>query len=138
MKIGIANPAEVDALWPIIASEMQRGCDKTGNATSAGDLWQMCRSGNAFLFVGIEGDAVQFAAVWRFETWPSGMAFRCLAVCGRSMRDWIAQHYEFAQEQASIGGASRIVAEGRPGWPRVLARYINRPVKPLWQTFEVL
>lgn len=137
MRIGIANAAEVDALWPSIAPEMQRGCDKTGGATSAGDLWQMCRSGSAFLFVGEDEGRVAFAAVWRFENWPSGAVFRCIAVCGRSMPSWIAQHYAFALEQAKTGGAARIVAEGRPGWPRVLARYIGRPVKPLWQTFEV-
>lgn len=138
MKIGIANAAEIDALWPSIAGEMQRGCDKTGGATSSGDLWQMCRSGNAFLVVGVKENTLKFAAVWRFETWPTGSVFRCVAVCGRSMGEWIAPHYEFAREKASLGGATRIVAEGRIGWSRVLARYINRPVKPLWQTFEVL
>lgn len=138
MQIGIVGSSEVDGLWPSLASEMQRGCDKTGGATSSADLWQMCRSGNAFLFLGLADNTMQFAAVWRFETWPGGMVFRCIAVCGRNMRDWIAPHYEFALHQAALGGASRIVAEGRPGWPRVLARYINRPVKPLWQTFEVL
>lgn len=138
MRIGIANAAEVDALWPSISAEMQRGCDKTGGATSAGDLWQMCRSGNAFLFIGEADGSVLFAAVWRFETWPTGLVFRCVAVCGRSMRSWIGGHYAFAMEQAKFGGATRLVAEGRHGWSRVLARYIKRPVKPLWQTFEVL
>lgn len=137
MKIGIATSQEVDALWPRISSEMQRGCDKTGGAMSSADMWQMCRSGNAFLFVGFEDSSLLFAAVWRFETWPSGPVFRCIGVCGRAMKTWISDHYAFALEQAKYGGAQRIIAEGRCGWPRVLARYIGRPVRPLWQTFEV-
>lgn len=137
MKIGIANAAEVDAVWPSIAKEMQRGCDKTGGGMSAGDLWQMCRSGNAFLIVIFNEQGVSCASVWRFENWPSGQVFRCIGLAGKSMKDWVAGLYDFALQQAKIGGTTRLIAEGRPGWTRILSRHLKRPVKPLWQTFEV-
>jgi len=137
MKIGIANAAEVDAVWPSIAKEMQRGCDKTGGGMSAGDLWQMCRSGNAFLVLIFTDEGIVCASVWRFENWPSGTVFRCLGLMGRSMKVWVKGLYDFAMKQAEIGGTDRLIAEGRPGWVRVLSRYLSQPVKPLWQTFEV-
>lgn len=137
MNIGIASVSEVDGIWPLIGSEMQRGCDKTGGSMSSGDLWQMCRSGNAFLIVGHDGSDIIFASVWRFETWPSGQVFRCVGVCGRSMRLWAAALYEFALSQAKIGGTDRLVAAGRTGWVRVLQRHLSRNVRSLWQTFEV-
>lgn len=137
MKIGIANAAEVDAVWPSIAKEMQRGCEKTGGGMSAGDLWQMCRSGNAFLILIFNDDGIICASVWRFESWPSGAVFRCIGLMGKSMKEWVPGLYDFALQQARYGGTSRLVAEGRPGWPRVLSRHFRRPVKPLWQTFEV-
>lgn len=137
MKIGIANSSEVDAFWPSVAKEMQRGCDKTGGGMSAGDLWQMCRSGNAFLILIFNDKGFACASVWRFENWPTGQVFRCLGLCGRNMGAWVAELYEFAMQQAEFGGTSRLIGEGRPGWPRVLSRYLNRPIKGLWMTFEV-
>lgn len=137
MRIGIANAAEVDAIWPLISAEMQRGCDKTGGGSSSGSLWQLCRSGNAFLIVCHDGEEIICASVWRFETWPSGTVFRCLGVCGKSMNLWVSELYAFALSQAKIGGTDRLIAEGRPGWVRVLSRYLDRRVRGLWQTFEV-
>jgi hypothetical protein len=137
MKIGIANAAEVDAVWPSIAKEMQRGCDKTGGGMSAGDLWQMCRSGNAFLLLIFTNEEIVCSSVWRFENWPSGTVFRCMGLSGHSMKVWVKGLYDFAMQQAQFGGTDRLIAEGRPGWVRVLSRYLSQPVKPLWQTFEV-
>lgn len=138
MKIGIANAAEVDALWPVIGIEMQRGCDKTGGGTSSGYLWQQCRSGAAFLIICNDGENIVCASVWRFENWPSGTVFHCIGVCGKSMHLWVRELYEFALSQAKIGGTSRLIAEGRSGWVRVLKRYLSKQVRGLWQTFEVI
>jgi hypothetical protein len=137
MNLGIATSAEVDKIWPLIGQEMQRGCDKTGGEISSGDMWQMCRSGNAFLIMGYEPDEIVVASVWRFETWPSGVVFKCVGVCGKPMKRWVRELYDFAFSQAKIGGTERLVAGGRMGWSRVLSRYLKRPVRNLWQTFEV-
>lgn len=136
MRIGIANAAEVDAIWPLISVKMQDGCDRTGGAVSSADLWQMCRSGNAFLLVGME-EEIRIASVWRFENWPSGPVFRCLGLCGSRPDEWIESLYDFALSQARTAGVKRLVAEGRKGWPRILQRYLKRQITPLWQTFEV-
>lgn len=135
MKIGIASIAEVDGFWPMIYQDIQRGCDKTGGATSSGELYQMCRSGNAFLFIGYD-DAIKVASVWRFETWPSGTVLRCMALSGRQMGTWIVPLYEFAMSQAAIGGTDRLIAQGRKGWDRALSRFLK--VRVLWQTYEVV
>lgn len=134
MNIGIASAPEVDRFWPMIGLEMQRGCDKTGGATSSGELYQMCRAGDAFLFIGYENE-VKMASVWRFETWPSGVVFRCMALCGKEMGTWIVPLYEFAMSQAAIGGTNRLIAQGRKGWDRALSRFLK--VRVLWQTYEV-
>ena len=135
MNIGIATSAEVDLLWPVISEGIQAGCDVTGGAVSSSELWQMCRTGNAFLIVGAD-DGIKFASVWRFETWPSGVVFRCLSLTGTDMESWISEFSEFVISQAKIGGANRLIAQGRKGWERVVNRMFKQS-RILWQTYEV-
>lgn len=134
--IAIANQSEIDAIWPMFSERVQRGCERTGGTTSAVNLWQMCRSGNAFLIVGIE-DGIKFISVWRFETWPSGVVFHCLCVCGNDIPSWCGELYDFAISQARLMGCNRLIGDGRKGWSRLLARQLKRPVKPIIETFEV-
>jgi hypothetical protein len=136
MKIGIASAAEVDQIWPAISEKMQIGCDKTGGATSSAELWQMCRRGDAFLIVGL-GEQIDFASVWRFETWPSGQVFRCVGLCGQHPDQWMRCLYDFAMSQAKVGGTDRLVAQGRKGWRRLIEKYVTGRVRTLWETVEV-
>lgn len=136
MRIAVASQADVDAIWPLISAKMQIGCEKTGGATSSAEMWQMCRRLDAFLVVGY-AEELNFASVWRFETWPSGQVFRCIGLCGSKPETWMASLYEFAKSQARIGGTERLVAQGRNGWRRLIERYVTGRVKTLWETYEV-
>jgi hypothetical protein len=136
MNIIIASQADVDAIWPSISRKMQIGCDKTGGGTSAAEMWQMCRRLDAFLIVGFDTE-LKFAAVWRFETWPSGQVFRCVGLSGSHPEQWMADLDEFAMSQARIGGTDRLIAQGRKGWRRLIERYVTKRVKTLWETYEV-
>jgi hypothetical protein len=40
------------------------------------------------VFLAHEGADIRGAALWRFETWPTGSRFRCLALYGKGMADW--------------------------------------------------
>lgn len=135
MRIGLATTAEIDLIWPQISRRMQDGCDRTGGATSSSELWRMCRSGNAYLIYAVDTE-LRMASVWRFETWPSGTVFQCVAICGTRMDQWIAPLAQFAKSHAHIGGADRLIAQGRKGWERALKRVLG-PTRVLWQTYEV-
>lgn len=135
MKFWISTLAEVDAIWPLVAFRIQEGCDRTGGASSSGDLWRQCRAGEAFLIVGFD-DGIKVASVWRFENWPSGLVFRCLSLAGVQMGSWLIPFAQFVQEQARKGGTDRLIAQGRKGWERVIKR-MYRQSKVLWQTYEV-
>ena len=136
MNFEIATLAEVDAIWPSVAGRIQEGCDRTGGATSSGDLWRQCRAGEAFLIIGSDGASIRVASVWRFETWPSGLVFRCLSLAGVQMGTWLIPFAQFVQEQARTGGTDRLIAQGRKVWERVIKRMF-RQAKVLWQTYEV-
>lgn len=133
MKIGIANSAEVDALWPSIAAKVQESCTRTGGDMSSGDLWQMCRSGQAFLVAVLDEDGAAIATIIvQFQKWTDRSVLRCLSIAGGDMSSWLPQAMEFVSQMARENGASCLVADGRDGWARVFPG-----AKRLRVTYEV-
>lgn len=132
MNIAIASNAEVDALWPIFAERLQLACEKTGGDISSGDLWQMCRSGNAFLLiVSANGDFVA-ALIMQFQKWTAKQVMRCLGIVGTDMELWMPMAKTFISNMAREGGATSFVAEGRDGWSAIFPE-----AKKLRTTYEV-
>lgn len=133
MRIGIANAAEVDALWPSIGQKVQATCDKSGGDMSSGDLWQMCRSGQAFLVVVMDDDqAVVATIILQFQKWNRRTVLRCLSIDGERMSEWLQDAMAYIENMGRNGGASSLISEGREGWARVLPQ-----AKKLRITYEV-
>lgn len=91
-------------------------------------LWRMCRSGEAFLMAAVDGGNVVMASVWSFQDSPEGVYFKCHALTGKRMREWAEKGRDLAYQQARLGGANRIITEGRKGWPAIFTdlREISR------------
>lgn len=119
MKIGIANAAEVDALWPSIGAKVQATCDKSGGDLSSGELWQMCRSGQAFLVVVLDDQETVATIIVQFEKWNRRTVLRCLSIAGERLNEWIKEAMEYVSEMGRNGGADSLVSEGRDGWARI-------------------
>lgn len=113
MNVGFASPQEVDQLWPLFSQRMQKACDRCGGDLSSGMLWQMCRSGSAYMMVAHDTEKAWMASVWRFEDWPTGTVMRCLALAGENPRLWAKDAKEFAVKARDAGGAKRFIFEGR-------------------------
>ncbi|NNH67825.1 hypothetical protein [Rhizobium laguerreae] len=119
MNIGIANAAEVDQFWPAFASRLQIACDETGGDISSGDLWQMCRSGNAFLVLVLDDAGFKAALIMQFQKWTAKQVMRCMAIVGDDMASWLPAARDFIAQMAKDGGATSFIAEGREGWTRI-------------------
>lgn len=119
MKIEIANVAQVDGIWPLVGPKFCVASEKCGDDMTAGELWQMCRSGNAFLVVAYEEEKIFMAAVVRFERWSNGSVLRVLSLVGDEIGEWAEEVKEFLKGMGKANGAGRIVAEGRDGWMRI-------------------
>lgn len=122
MIIEVANTVHVDAIWQIVAPKFQRAIDLCGDDLSVGDLWQMCRSGHAFLVIARDGGDIAMASVVRFEKWGSGSVLRVVGIAGDRMSEWAEDWQTFMENMAREGGANRIVSEGRDGWHRVFKK----------------
>ena len=125
MRVGLASVAEVDKVWPLISEGIQKSCDRGTGELCAGQLWQMCRSGNAFLCLVYDDDKIHMASVWRFEEHIRGHAFHCLTLYGSSLRTWFEQSRDFIIKIAKDNGANRVTACGRKGWVRMFNMSVN-------------
>jgi hypothetical protein len=119
VKIGIAATHEIDALWESVGPMFARATERFGDDLSPGELWQMCRSGNAFLLLVFNDDGVILACCFRFDRWSKGTVLRVLSLAGDEMALWQEQAVDFLMKTAKANGATRIIAEGRKGWERV-------------------
>lgn len=106
----------VDGLWKSLAGGFERASRRSGGDLSVGDLWQMCRTGNAYLFVVHEGNDILAATAWRLETWGRGPRFRCLALYGKGVRQWKDDLRKEVEAVARDCGATALLADGREGW----------------------
>lgn len=120
MNIGIANAAEVDAVWPSISEPLQVMLDKAGGDISSGYLWQLCRSGNGFLVVATTEDRLAMAGVFQFQSWSCGPVLRCLGVVGKGLEEWGPEAFEYVAKMAEQGGARAVVFCGREGLARTV------------------
>ncbi len=119
MNIHIVNIADIDALWQTVGPRFNAAIEKCGDDISTGELWQMCRSGNAFLVIAIDDTGILMAAIVRFERWSNGAVLRVLSLVGEHIEKWSAAVKGYLADLAKSNGAPRIVAEGREGWARI-------------------
>ena len=123
MNIGFASVAEVDQLWPMIVGEINKALSKNDSAISAGQLWQMCRGGHAFICIVSDGHEatpkIKMASVWRFE--DCGI-LRCLVLVGHEMPSWLPMANNFITRIAKENGAKTIKTDGRRGWMRLFKK----------------
>ncbi|MES5044082.1 hypothetical protein ABVB72_02240 [Rhizobium nepotum] len=119
MNIHIANVADVDALWQIVGPRFNVAIEKCGDDLSTGELWQMCRSGHAFLVIARDETGMLMAAIVRFEKWSNGSVLRVLGLVGEQIEKWGNGVKSYLAEMAKANGATRIVAEGRDGWAKI-------------------
>ncbi|MNL22308.1 hypothetical protein D3C87_1436510 [compost metagenome] len=119
MNIFIANIADVDALWQTVGPRFNSIMERSGDDLSAGELWQMCRSGNAFLIIAADESGVHMAVVVRFERWTKGLVLRVISLVGQKVQEWATLAEEFVIDMAKSNGATSVVTDGRDGWPAV-------------------
>lgn len=110
----------VDAIWQDVAPLLAKCQDEHHGDCSVGDLWQHCRSGNAFLLVYHEDLNIRAASIWRPEHWNEGPVLRCIIIAGQDMSTWFDEGMKLLREVAVRCGSKAIIFDGRKGWDRVL------------------
>jgi len=122
--VNITKVSDVDAVWPLIAPQIVKCIEKTPSFMSAGDLWQMCRSGQAFLIIAHDDVKIHGAAIWQFQTAYNTTVFSCLMLVGEALDDWALSLLESARLIARGGGAMHLCATSRIGLVQKLKKLI--------------
>ena len=117
-QISLVPQAAVDGIWSSVTQGFDRSVRKTGGDLTPGDLWQQCRRGDAFLILAHD-EKVLGASIWRPEIWQSGTKFRCMALYGTGISEWIEDMRLMAQKIGKDCGATSLLAEGREGWAKI-------------------
>ena len=110
------SPADVGKAWPAVKDHLQRIADSAPDLTLA-DLWRCVRSGDGELWLAGSAGSVEAVAVTRLREWGSETAAYIVG-CSSINRTWLAVQPEF-HAALKARGASKIIAEGRPGWARI-------------------
>lgn len=121
MKIAIAAPHEVDAVWPMVSAGFLKACKRSGEGdVTPGYLWQLCRSGNAYLLLVWDDAEIRMASVWQFRTSDDEPVFHNMMMFGTGMRDWARQAHQWINDLAKDNGAVWLTWSGRRGWLRFM------------------
>lgn len=119
MNIEIVNLVYIDSIWEHVGPMLQRAQDKCGDDISVGQLWQMCRSGNAFLVIVKDDSAILMSCVVQFQPWSRGTVLRVLTLAGSRLEKWQDKVKTFLNDMGRSNGAIGVVAEGRDGWAAI-------------------
>jgi hypothetical protein len=133
--IGIAKVDEIDAAWPLVAPMLQQCIDNCGDDLSMGELWQMCRSGNAFLVFDSVDGKLRMVSVFQFQRWAGASVLRCIAMAGEQMDAWSDELAKFIKRMMADGNTDRLVFEGRE-WAAHFRKH-GHMARKLRSTFEV-
>lgn len=135
MNITLTPVQEVDNIWPVVSPMLAKVFDRAPGYLSLGELWQMCRSGNAYLLIAHDETAIKGASIWQFQRGYGRDIFTCVALAGSGMRDWIRPLFDVAATMARSGGATAISATGRPEWTAMFDRHLPDVFKTVRQSF---
>lgn len=123
MNITLCPTQAVDQAWPKIAAGFGRALARGGGDLTIPDLWVTARSGQGFLFLAHDETGIHAASLYRFDTWSTGVRFRCLAIYGdKPAEEWFDAMLSEAERIGRMGQAVEIITEGRDGWGRRVKR----------------
>lgn len=117
MNVGFASVGDIDQIWPLIAVKMNEMCNREDSRVTSGQLFQMCRSGGAFLILAHKDNRLLMASVWTFE---DERVMRCWGLVGENMRLWFRPVRDFILGFAQSHGAKKIISNGRYGWLKLI------------------
>lgn len=104
----------VDTVWPQLIEGMSEACRRGGGQYTQDWLHSLCRKGEAYLVVDLEGETVNAAVVCQNQVWSGKSVLYLLACCGRPYRP--RPFIDFAKGNFSF---DTIVFEGRKGWGKL-------------------
>ena len=129
--ISLVPLSHIDGVWPAIANGMKEACWRCGGDITPDWLFQICRKGEALLFVAHEGEEIKAGLVCRVENWSGAKVLRIQAACGMNMETWLQSVMDYREWLDNLA-IEKVIFEGRKGWERMVPQ-----ARVLRQVYEV-
>lgn len=100
---------------------MKKACTRAGGDITPDWLFEICRKGDALLFVAHEENVVMAGLVCRVENWSGRRVLRIQAAAGWGLERWLPALRDYREWLQRLG-VNQVIFEGRKGWQRVLPR----------------
>ena len=112
--------AEIEALWPSVATHFEGVAARSGGRFVAEDWRRSFLDRSRQLWVAQECNAFRMALATEVRQYPQRQVAALVACSGSGRADWV-DFLSLVEAWARAQGCAAIEALGRPGWKRVLA-----------------
>jgi hypothetical protein len=133
MEVSLVPPELVGGLWPRIFPHLSRAADYTYGRYEPEDIFDAVASGDAHLWVALDGDDIKGVTITRFWQYPRKNCLDVMFLGGEEWDGWKDIMFDTLQRWAHDSGCAAIEASGRVGFARI---FKDRGYTPLWQVFE--
>lgn len=114
-------PSMVAKFWPIVEPMLRRAYDEVDELMPS-DLPDALSEGKLLLWISAPDGKILAALVTALLPRPSGLACKLMVCGGTDMAIWLGNHTQI-EAYAKAEGCTKLFAEGRLAWNRVLPGY---------------
>lgn len=114
------DPKQVDLIWPEVSHWIRAAYDHHDTDETFEETEDAVLSGNALLWIAIQGPKISAAAVTKI--WTANKKICSILACGGSGKDW-PQLLKPIENYAAAEDCSSVRISGRRGWARHFKDY---------------
>lgn len=133
MEVSLVPSQLIDGLWPRIFPHLSKASEYTFGRYEPEDILDFVVSGEAHLWVVLDGGDIVGITVTRFWQYPRKKCLDVMFLGGESLNEWKDLMFDTLHSWAHDSSCVAIEASGRVGFARL---FKDRGYTPLWQVFE--
>jgi hypothetical protein len=134
MQVSLVPAEFVEGLWPRIFSHLSKAAEYTFGRYEPEDILETLVSGQADLWIAMDGDEIIGITVTRFWQYPRKKCLDMVFIGGDEGFSWKDPMLNMLQRWAYDNECEVIESSGRPGFSRV---FRDDGYKLLWQVYEI-
>jgi hypothetical protein len=117
-KLACVDPKDIEKVWPLVADMIDAGYAAVDEITPP-EMREWLSTGKGLLWVSIKDEKIVAVLTTSLTPKRSGLACRMVCCGGAEMDLWKSCQVQI-EEYARAEGCVKVIADGRPGWARVL------------------
>lgn len=134
MQTALVPPELVNGLWPKIFPHLSKAAEYTFGRYEPEDIIEFVMSGDAHLWVALDGEDIKGVTITRFWQYPRKKCLDMVFIGGDEGFSWKDSMLSTLRSWARDSGCDVIESSGRPAFARV---FKDDGYRLLWQVYEL-